>query len=142
MAILSCHVSIKLPPKISDGQEFSIRRVWCRQCGGVKREGLEWLADNPLYTKRFAYYVGRRHYGAGRDETCISFNYRQTRQRTVEIQSHRTCREGAIDSGISYRINCATQTSDLKFNEVRPRGALVTAETPNSAVVAMVSSQQ
>jgi transposase len=40
--------------------EFSIRRVWCRQCGGVKREGLEWLADNPLYTKRFAYFVGRR----------------------------------------------------------------------------------
>ena len=40
--------------------EFSIRRVWCRRCGGVKREGLEWLADNPLYTKRFASFVGRR----------------------------------------------------------------------------------
>jgi transposase len=39
---------------------FSIRRVWCRRCGGVKREGLDWLADNPLYTKRFAFYVGRR----------------------------------------------------------------------------------
>jgi transposase len=26
----------------------------------VKNEGLAWLADNPLYTKRFAYYVGRR----------------------------------------------------------------------------------
>ena len=26
----------------------------------MKREGLEWLADNPLYTKRFAFYVGRR----------------------------------------------------------------------------------
>jgi len=26
----------------------------------VKRERLEFLADNPLYTKRFAYYVGRR----------------------------------------------------------------------------------
>lgn len=26
----------------------------------MKREGLDWLADNPLYTKRFAYYVGRR----------------------------------------------------------------------------------
>ena len=26
----------------------------------MKNEGLEWLADNPLYTKRFAYYVGRR----------------------------------------------------------------------------------
>ena len=26
----------------------------------MKRERLEWLADNPLYTKRFAFYVGRR----------------------------------------------------------------------------------
>ena len=25
-----------------------------------KRERLEYLADNPFYTKRFAYYVGRR----------------------------------------------------------------------------------
>ncbi len=32
----------------------------CRNCGKVKRERLEFLADNPLYTKRFAYYVGRR----------------------------------------------------------------------------------
>jgi transposase len=26
----------------------------------VKRERLEFLADSPLYTKRFAYFVGRR----------------------------------------------------------------------------------
>ena len=26
----------------------------------MKNERLDWLADNPLYTKRFAYYVGRR----------------------------------------------------------------------------------
>ena len=26
----------------------------------MKREGVEFLADNPFYTKRFAYYVGRR----------------------------------------------------------------------------------
>ena len=32
----------------------------CRSCGKVKREGVEFLADNPFYTKRFAYYVGRR----------------------------------------------------------------------------------
>ena len=32
----------------------------CRRCGRVKRERLEFLADNPLYTKRFAFYVGRR----------------------------------------------------------------------------------
>jgi transposase len=40
--------------------EFSVRRVQCPGCGGVKREGLDWLADNPLYTKRFAFFVGRR----------------------------------------------------------------------------------
>jgi transposase len=40
--------------------EFEVRRVRCRHCGKVKRERLEFLADNPLYTKRFAFYVGRR----------------------------------------------------------------------------------
>jgi hypothetical protein len=37
-----------------------VRRIDCRRCGKVKRERLDFLADNPLYTKRFAYYVGRR----------------------------------------------------------------------------------
>ena len=40
--------------------EFEVRRVACRRCGTVKREKLDFLADNPLYTKRFAFYVGRR----------------------------------------------------------------------------------
>lgn len=40
--------------------EFDFRRVDCRQCGKVKSEKLDWLADNPLYTKRFAIYVGKR----------------------------------------------------------------------------------
>jgi len=40
--------------------EFEVRRVACRRCGKVKREKLDFLADNPLYTKRFAFYVGRR----------------------------------------------------------------------------------
>lgn len=39
---------------------LSIRRVLCRECKAVKREGLDWLADNPRYTKRFAFAVGRR----------------------------------------------------------------------------------
>ena len=30
------------------------------RCGGVKTERVDWLADNPLYTKRFAFLVGRR----------------------------------------------------------------------------------
>src|SRR6202008_1153991 len=40
--------------------ELEVRRIECRRCGKVKRERLDFLADNPLYTKRFAYYVGRR----------------------------------------------------------------------------------
>ena len=40
--------------------EVEVRRVDCRSCGHVKRERLEFLADNPFYTKRFAFYVGRR----------------------------------------------------------------------------------
>jgi len=40
--------------------EFEQRRVHCRSCQAVKSERLDFLADSPFYTKRFAYYVGRR----------------------------------------------------------------------------------
>jgi transposase len=40
--------------------EVEIRRVDCRSCGVVKQEKLAWLADNPFYTQRFAFFVGRR----------------------------------------------------------------------------------
>lgn len=40
--------------------EFEVRRVRCKRCKKVKRESLDFLSDNPFYTKRFAYYVGRR----------------------------------------------------------------------------------
>ena len=39
---------------------FEVRRLHCRRCNAVKRERLSFLADNPFYTKRFAYYVGQR----------------------------------------------------------------------------------
>lgn len=40
--------------------EVEIRRVFCRECKAVKQEKLPWTADNPFYTKRFAFMVGRR----------------------------------------------------------------------------------
>lgn len=40
--------------------DLEIRRLDCRRCGAVKQERLEWLADHPFYTKRFAFFVGRR----------------------------------------------------------------------------------
>lgn len=39
---------------------FWLRRVSCLECGSVKNEGLDWLADNSSYTRRFAFFVGRR----------------------------------------------------------------------------------
>ena len=37
-----------------------MRRLRCPCTGKVRREHLDFLADTPLYTKRFAWYVGRR----------------------------------------------------------------------------------
>jgi len=40
--------------------EVLVRRVDCPACGRVKQERIDWLAHNPHYTKRFAWYVGHR----------------------------------------------------------------------------------
>lgn len=40
--------------------EIEVRRVQCRACGKVKTERLDFLADNPFYTRRFAWHIGRR----------------------------------------------------------------------------------
>ena len=40
--------------------EVEVRRVQCKRCRKVKQEKLTWLVDNPFYTKRFSYYVGRK----------------------------------------------------------------------------------
>ena len=37
---------------------FEQRRVACSRCQGVKVERLDWLAQNPRYTQRFAQHVG------------------------------------------------------------------------------------
>jgi transposase len=40
--------------------EIETRRVRCWSCAKVKQERLAWLSDNPFYTRRFAFFVGRR----------------------------------------------------------------------------------
>ena len=40
--------------------EIEIRRVNCERCQKVIQERLDFISDNPFYTKRFAWYVGRR----------------------------------------------------------------------------------
>jgi transposase len=41
-------------------RDLEVRRLRCSCTGKVRRERLALLADNPFYTKRFAYAVGRR----------------------------------------------------------------------------------
>lgn len=40
--------------------DVEVRRVHCKACRKVKQERLNWLADHPFYTRRFAFFVGRR----------------------------------------------------------------------------------
>ncbi len=40
--------------------EIEFRHVLCRKCGKVQSERLDWVGNNPLYTKRFSLYVGKR----------------------------------------------------------------------------------
>lgn len=40
--------------------EIEIRRVKCKKHHKVRQEKFSFLAENPFYTKRFAFYVGRR----------------------------------------------------------------------------------
>jgi transposase len=50
--------------------EVAVRRVACRTCGCVRQERLDWLAANPHYTQRFAFYVGKQCRGASIQEVA------------------------------------------------------------------------
>jgi len=50
--------------------EVAVRRVACRTCGRVRQERLDWLAANPHYTQRFAFYVGKQCRGASIKEVA------------------------------------------------------------------------
>ena len=98
--------------------EVEVRRLDCRSCGKVKREQLDFLADNPLYTKRFAYYVGRRCREAPIKDVAaeLKLDWHAVKgldQQYMEAQLKRAGRPGpkaigideiAIRKGHSYRI--------------------------------------
>jgi len=98
--------------------ELEVRRVACRLCGGVKRERLEFLADNPRFTKRFAYYVGQRCRQASIRDIAKELKLDWDTVKTLEMQYMRAqiARAGtpgpkvigideiAVRKGHSYRI--------------------------------------
>ncbi len=98
--------------------EFEVRRVFCRRCGKVKREKLGFLADNPLYTRRFAFYVGRRCRSASIRDVAQELRLDWHTVKTLEkqymaAQLHRAGKPGpkaigideiSIRKGHTYRI--------------------------------------
>jgi transposase len=53
--------------------DVEVRRVACTVCGKVKTEQLDFLADNPFYTKRFAWHIGRRCRGSSISDVAKEF---------------------------------------------------------------------
>jgi transposase len=98
--------------------ELEVRRVRCRRCAAVKRERLDWLADNPRYTRRFAFYVGRRCQQASIRDVAKEMQLDWETVKTLEMQYMRLQVECAgrpgpkaigideisIRKGHSYRI--------------------------------------
>jgi transposase len=92
--------------------------VQCRRCGAVKQEKFPWLADNPFYTKRFAFYVGRRcHSSALRDVAReLHLDWKTVKSLEMEYMREQLRRAGApaptvigideisIRKGHTYRI--------------------------------------
>ncbi len=66
--------------------EIEVRRVQCKNCEHVKRKRLDFLADNPFYTKRFAYFVGRRCRQATIKDVAQELNLDWDSVKTLEMQ--------------------------------------------------------
>jgi transposase len=98
--------------------ELEVRRVDCRNCGKVKRERLDFLADNAHFTKRFAFYVGRRCRQASIRDVANELRLDWDTVKTLEMQYMRAqlkragtpgpqvigIDEIAVRKGHSYRI--------------------------------------
>jgi len=66
--------------------DLEIRRVYCRRCGAVRQEKLDFLADNPFYTKRFAFYIGRRCRSSTISDVAKEFRLDWSTVKAFEIQ--------------------------------------------------------
>lgn len=117
--------------------EFGVRRIDCRTCGAVKTERLDWLADNPFYTKRFAWHIGRRCRSASISDVAKEFmlDWRTVKALDKQYMSEQLKRAGmpgpkaigideiSIRKGHTYRI----VVSDLIRTSGRSGSAVRTA---------------
>src|SRR5208337_1410974 len=85
--------------------ELEVRRVACRRCGAVKRERLDFLADNPHFTKRFAFYVGRRCAQASIRDVAKELKLDWDTVKTLEMQYMRAQIARAGTPGPKAKLN-------------------------------------
>ncbi len=92
----------------------------------MKTEGLEWIADNPFYTKRFAHYVGRKCRGMTIKDVAkeLKLDWHTVKALDKEYMEKQLCRnpvaaprvigidEVSLRKGHTYRI----VVSDLERN--------------------------
>src|SRR5437773_8708000 len=64
---------------------FPYTTLFRSSCGTVRQESLSFLADNRSYTKRFAFYVGRRCRASTIKDIAET---RRSEEHTSELQSH------------------------------------------------------
>jgi len=103
--------------------EVEVRRVPCRSCGHVKREQLEFLADNPFYTKRFAFYVGRRCWQATIKDIAQELDLDWDTVKTLEKQYMRARLAKAGTPGHRHRRDLDPQRAHLSDRGERPHSA-------------------
>jgi len=98
--------------------DVEVRRVSCRICHMVKPETLEWLAETPFYTKRFAFYVGRRCRGSTLQDVAkeVHLNWKTVKELEKQYMREQLRRVGtpgpkvigidevSIRKGHDYRI--------------------------------------
>ena len=98
--------------------EFELRRVFCPRCQKVRQETVKLLANNPFYTKRFGWYVGKRCRSSSISEVAKEFHldWRTVKDLEMDYMQHLLDRapkarpkvigidEVSIRKGHTYRI--------------------------------------
>lgn len=98
--------------------ELEVRRLHCLRCQKVRQETLKFLAENPFYTKRFGFYIGKRCRSSSISEVAKEFHLDWRTVKNIEMDYMRHLLERApkarpsvigideisIKKGHTYRI--------------------------------------
>lgn len=91
----------------------------CRKCDAVKRERLDFLANNPRYTQRFAFYVGKRCRSASIKgiATELDLDWHTVKDREKQYMREQLRRAGTprLKSSVSTRSRSVSVTPAVSW---------------------------